>query len=88
MIPSIGRIVCYRLSAEDVVAIKGNRTVRPTGNVVNEGEVYPAMIVRTWGNTEGSRCQLQVFLDGADTFWATSRHEGSENGTWYPPLRG
>ena len=87
MIPSIGRIVLYRLSAEDVVAIKGNRTVRPTGNAVNEGEIYPAMIVRTWGNTEGSCCQLQVFLDGADTYWATSRREGQGPATWFVPPR-
>lgn len=42
------------------------------GNEATAGDVLPAMIVRTWGSTPQSSVQLQVFLDGNDTFWATS----------------
>jgi hypothetical protein len=43
--------------------------------------------VRTWGSTEGSACQLQVFLDGNDTYCATSSQEGLMNGRWQVPPR-
>ena len=42
------------------------------GNDVKAGEVYPAMIVRLWGDTPQSCFNAQVFLDGNDTFWVTS----------------
>jgi hypothetical protein len=102
MIPSIGRIVHYRLTDQDAVEINRRRTTGsaiaknsewPTGaqahigNQASAGDVFPAMIVWTWGNTEGSACQLQVFLDGNDTYWATSRQEGSMNGQWSVPPR-
>lgn len=56
------------------------------GNGVAAGEVYPAMIVRTWGDTPESCVQLQVFLDGNDTYWATSvaHGEGERQYTWPP----
>jgi hypothetical protein len=57
------------------------------GNSVAEGDVYPAIIVRTWGSTPESSCQLQVFLDGNDTYWATSRSVGTTPGTWAWPTR-
>ncbi|MDP9185616.1 MAG: hypothetical protein M3O29_08120 [Actinomycetota bacterium] len=57
------------------------------GNGVQAGDVYPAMIVRTWGGTRGSSVQLQVFLDGNDTFWATSVSEGDGERNWQWPPR-
>lgn len=50
------------------------------GNRAEAGQVYPAMVVRTFG---GSAANLQVFLDGNDTYWGTSRsnHEGDTGST-------
>ena len=53
-----------------------------SGNSVSEGQVYPAFVVATFGGTSAN---LHVLLDGNDTFWATSRTEGSEPGQWYRP---
>lgn len=59
------------------------------GNPVEAGDVFPAMIVRTWGSTPESSVQLQVFLDGNDTFWATSVSEGDGERRWsWPPRVG
>jgi hypothetical protein len=53
------------------------------GNHASAGDVYPAMVVRTFG---GPAVNLQVHLDGTDTYWATSRTEGDGPGTWaWPP---
>ncbi len=57
------------------------------GNKAKAGDVYPAMIVRTWGDSPDSCVQLQVFLDGNDTFWATSVNVGTEPGTYAWPSR-
>ena len=54
------------------------------GNVVTEGDFYPAMIVKVWGGgttnpaSPNTACNLQVFLDGGDTYWATSRSAHTE----------
>jgi hypothetical protein len=53
------------------------------GNQASAGDVCPAMVVRTFG---GPAANLQVHLDGTDTYWATSRTEGDGPGTWaWPP---
>jgi hypothetical protein len=63
------------------------------GNPVSAGDIYPAMIVRTWGDRPDSAVQLQVFLDGNDTLWATSvsHHDGPDGNhnhrTWHWPER-
>lgn len=90
MIPTIGRIVHYKLNTFDVAAISAARGTAADknscrGNSVTEGDVYPAMIVKTWGGGEGSAVNLQVFLDGSDSLWATSRSEGAGEGQWMPP---
>ena len=105
MIPTIGRIVHYRLTDQEAVEINRRRTTGTAigerikadkwplgaqahiGNQVSAGDTFPAMIVKTWGKTEGSCCQLQVFLDGNDTLWATSRSEGDLAGMWSVPPR-
>jgi hypothetical protein len=58
------------------------------GNAVEAGHVFPMVIVKTWGSTEDSAVNGQVFLDGNDTFWATSRMRGDQDGHWqWPPLQ-
>lgn len=57
--------------------------VAHTGNQASAGDVCPAMVVRTFG---GTAANLQVHLDGTDTYWATSRSEGDTAGSWaWPP---
>jgi hypothetical protein len=60
-----------------------------TGNDAWEGEVYPAMIVRVFPalDVAPEAVNLQVFLDGNDTYWATSRYEGHGFGHWAWPTR-
>ncbi|GLZ34882.1 hypothetical protein Lesp02_70690 [Lentzea sp. NBRC 105346] len=86
-VPSIGRIVHYRLSehdAEAITAARNNSEGRDRGNVVVAGQSYPATVVRTFG---GHAANLQVHLDGTDTYWATSRVPGEDNGQWCWPAR-
>lgn len=83
--PTIGRTVLYQLSAGDAQTIAHRRGQEGvTGNVAVAGQIYPAVVVRTFG---GDQCNLQVLLDGPDTFWATSRKEGDEPGAWTWPER-
>jgi len=115
-IPSIGRLVHYRLSAQDVEQITRRRTtgksiadrmnsklVNPQGgedvaawpagaqahigNDVHEGDAFPMLIVRVWGPSAESAVNGQVFLDGNDVFWATSRTVGDQPGTFSWPTR-
>lgn len=58
--------------------------VAHTGNQASTGDVCPAMVVRTFG---GTAANLQVHLDGTDTYWATSRSEGEGAGFWVWPPR-
>ena len=97
--PSIGRIVHYALSEQDVVATNkrrddsrrhlaehrenSNGVQIHVGNPVAEGDVYPMLITRVWNDT---LVQGQVFLDGNDTLWATSVGEGIGPRTYaWPP---
>lgn len=57
------------------------------GNQVTVGEVFPAMIVRVWGDDDTALVNLQVFLDGNDTLWATSRRQGENEKEWREPPR-
>jgi hypothetical protein len=53
------------------------------GNHATAGDYLPAMVVATF---YAGAANLQVFLDGNDTYWATSRPNGDGNGTWtWPP---
>jgi hypothetical protein len=90
--PTIGRIVHYTLTEADAAAINKRRedakatgavTQFHVGNHAAPGDVCPAMIVATFG---GPAANLQVVLDGTDTYWATSRTEGDGPGYWtWPP---
>jgi hypothetical protein len=85
--PSIGRIVHYRLSEYDAEAINGVRNDpngHDRGNTAAAGQVFPADVVRVFG---GPAVNLQVKLDGTDTYWATSRTPGDGEGEWFWPPR-
>ncbi|OKI47225.1 hypothetical protein [Micromonospora sp. CB01531] len=100
MQPTIGRIVHYTLTEQDAEQINrrrqdfANRPGGPghegfqahVGNRAEAGQTFPAEVVRTFG---GSAVNLQVRLDGTDTYWATSRSEGEpgEQGHWIWPPR-
>jgi len=99
MIPTVGRIVHYRLNANDAQSINAKRN-DCQGNPAAEGEVYPALIVRNWKPTnelpaENAAVQLQVFVDGNFTYWATSRGQAADPtdsnlpaaGSWIEPPR-
>jgi hypothetical protein len=91
--PSIGRIVHYTLNEVDARNISHPRQQAQgngyagigiqihNGNPVKEGDVFPAVVVRDWGGS----VNLKVLLDGDDTYWATSRSEGEDAGTWAWP---
>lgn len=79
-----GRIVHVILSATDVERINLRREADPnSGNRAREGDVLPAIAVRVWPN---KLINAQVFLDGGDTLWVTSRAQGTDPGMWsWPP---
>lgn len=100
MQPTIGRIVHYTLAEQDVDAINrrradfggqpdgpGNEGFQGhVGNHARAGDVYPAMIVRVF-DPRVTTANLQVFLDGNDTYWATSRTEGEGPCHWSWPVK-
>lgn len=86
-VPRIGQIVDYTLTESDAATINAGRVAPGARNVVNAGQVYPAMIVRIWGG-QPVLVQLQVFYDGAGTHWASSRREGDVPGTWRAQIDG
>ncbi|MFD8529399.1 hypothetical protein ACFV0L_18465 [Streptosporangium canum] len=88
--PTIGQIVHYTLSGHDVSMINlesmqsfgGQGVVR---SPVKLGDVFPAIITRAIEGA-GTAVNLQVFLDGNHSYWATSRSGGSDHGQWsWPP---
>lgn len=87
MIPSPGRVVHYTISEGDAAVLVA-KDASHHRNQVSAGEIYPAMIVRVFGEPRvGGPVNLQVFLDGDCSYWATSRHEGDEPGQWREPPR-
>jgi hypothetical protein len=99
IVPTIGRIVLYRLSSWDADNInnrrkdytdkaayhswKKNGTMVHTGNTVSQGQIFPAMVVAVWGNTPTCSVNLKVFLDGSDDYWATSVSVGEKSGSYH-----
>jgi hypothetical protein len=102
MVPTPGRIVLYKLAQYDADAINRRRKdyadssalsdvklqtgfQAHVGNHVNAGDVFPAVVVRVWSPEVGT-ANLHVFLDGNDTYWATSRVQGDGECQWsWPP---
>jgi len=90
----VGEMVLYTLNEHDAEAINTLRRKHAeaqrsqavtgaegwqahSGNEAHRGDEYPALIVREF--TAGSSvANLQVFLDGNDSYWATSRGEAEE----------
>lgn len=88
-IPTVGRIVLYRLNRSDVQTIRERRdTQHIGGNSVNEGDTIPMVIVAVWSNGPRSAVNGQVLLDGPDGhYWATSVAVGEGPGTFSWPTR-
>ena len=101
-VPTIGRILHYRLTKDQADATnkrradsRRNLTMHRKhstgvqihwGNDVAEGDVFPMMIVRVWGDTPGAAVNGQVALDGNDVLWVTSVSVGDRPGSWaWPP---
>lgn len=75
--------------AEPVGSIAGGRALiqgwpegaqAHIGNDVKEGQRYPGVVVRDWAEESGAagvdaHPNLQVWLDGTDSFWVTSAEE-------------
>lgn len=100
MQPTPGRIVLYTLRDSDVQLINHQRQrgdagarqragLAAVGNEVAVGDVYPAMVVRVFDAATEGEANLQVHLDGSDTFWACSRKQAhaSAPGFWHWPPR-
>lgn len=87
MAPTVGRTMHYTLNAGDVARIEYARQQGINeGNNVTVGDVLPAVVTRVWGEGEGTLLNLQVFLDGPDSLWVTSRPFGEDPGCWtWPP---
>lgn len=83
--PTTGQIVFYTLTEDDAALITERRGKFGTvANAANAGQPYPALVITTFS---GGHANLQVLLDGPDTYWATSRGEGDGNGEWTRKLR-
>lgn len=78
---SIGRVVTYILDELDAGRINATAT---SHNSAKAGDEYPAIVVRVW---TPPCVNLQVFFDGIGSYWATSRSEGTGEGTWHWPAR-
>lgn len=85
--PTIGRVVHYRLSEQDIELIaEHRRETGEQGNTARPGDLYPSIVVRTFGDSLA--VNLQVFLDGPDTLWVTSRgYSVQTQGCWFWPPR-
>jgi hypothetical protein len=82
---TIGRIVHYKLTNGDAREIAARREQDAiVANTAHVGQVLPAMVVAVF--SEGY-ANIQVFLDGPDQHWCTSRKEGTEEGQWQWPTR-
>lgn len=72
-------LVTYQLNDGDVQVIDNQRANGASaGNFVSAGDVFPAVVVKNWGTS----VNLQVLLDGSDTYWRTSAPEGTGPGTF------
>lgn len=85
---NVGKSVVYVLTRDDADFIN-NKIEGMVNNHHEEGQELPAVIVRDWdaehnlADTGSGCCNLQVFLDGHGSYWATSRKHGSDKGFWH-----
>ena len=81
--PTIGRIVHYTLTEQDIERIQNEADPRVAyGNTPHAGDTVPLLVVRVW---DGRLVNGQVFLDGTGRLWVTSRAEGADAGQWHYP---
>lgn len=87
MTPTVGRVVHYKLTAEQAEHINQRRaTSAAHGNPESEGDVAPMIVCRVFKTEDGHLINGQALLDGNDSLWVTSAKEGAEPGTWaWPP---
>jgi len=83
MIPTVGRIVRYRLTEDQQKLLGGNHD--PTGGNLKEA---PGIIVNVHGPDATSLVNLKVSADsGVPDLWVTSVGQGDQPGQWYEPPR-
>jgi hypothetical protein len=71
------------INLESMQSFGGQGVVRSPAKL---GDVLPAIITRAFEGA-GTAVNLQVFLDGNHSYWATSRSEGTDHGQWSWPTR-
>lgn len=81
--PMLGRRVHYVLNQSDADAIN-DFARQGARNRARVGQVLPAMVVAVFGPAGPTvpMVNLQVFLDGDGSYWATSRSQGEDAGQW------
>lgn len=83
MKPTIGRIVLYRLTNDDVDEILDLAAVREKHfNSPNIGDLVPAVIVKI---NQDDNVNIKAILDGEADLWIMKVHEGLEEGEWQWP---
>jgi len=86
--PSIGRIVVYTFDGQGVKDVAEQRANRVgfKGNVEVVGSQRPMIITQVWENGTVSG---QVFLDGNDIFWVSSKDQKDDgtHGTFKFPVK-
>jgi hypothetical protein len=103
MIPSVGRIVHYKLTALNAEHINRRREdAKETrvssnksgvqvhvGNTARAGDICAMLIVGLWTDNPDhqSPVQGQVFLDGNDNLWVSSVIQGDAEGQFSQPVR-
>lgn len=93
-LPTVGRIVHYLLSEEDVARILDQLSHNPPDvsaqfNEPRLGQPYAAMVTSVNDHPVHSDVNLSVWLDGPANYFAPSRREGTQPGTWcWPPRVG
>jgi hypothetical protein len=92
-IPTVGRTVLYMMNAYNVQMVVQRRSFSAGhpgelhGNEPAVGDVYPMVIVRTWGSAANSAVNGKVLLDGNDELWVTSVACGESQGCFAWPER-
>lgn len=85
-VPTIGRIVLYRLSPSDVTRVESDRSAdgssNPIGNPVSIGLIVPLVVVWPHPHERGWHINGQALLDGNDQLWVTSAPRGGGPGQW------
>lgn len=94
MKPTVGRIVHYRMSAEDIETVRVQLQNNPLTllnqfNAPRTGQPYAAVVTSVTDHPAHPDVNLNVFLDGPFGYFAASRVEGDGDGTWcWPPREG